>query len=140
MLVFTLHSAPIPQKQTRFSCAKGFPRAYNPSQKDMTMIQWQIKPYAPKEPLLGPLEVYYSFFLPIPTSTSKIKKRLMNNGTIYHITKPDGSNLMYLVENAMKGIIYRDDAQICRYHVEKLYSDDPRTVIKVIEINSNPIT
>ena len=134
MFLFTLHMEPIAQKQTRFSCRGGFPRAYNPSSKDQELVRWQMKPYAPLEPLLGPVEVRYSFFMKIPKSTSGIKRRQMLNRKIHHIVKPDLDNLEYLITNAMKGIIYRDDSQIVRKYAEKFYSDTPKVVVQVIDI------
>ena len=95
------------------------------------MIQWQVKPFAPKEPLQGPIELYITFFMPIPKSTSGIRKRQMQNRLILPIVKPDEDNLAYLVTNALKKIVYEDDNQICAKHVYKYYSDEPKTVIKV---------
>jgi Holliday junction resolvase RusA-like endonuclease len=126
---------PSPQKQTRFAFIGGKPRAYNPSNKEIAVVQWQLKAHAPAEPMRGSLEVHYSFFLPIPKSTPKIQRKQMLSGLICHMKRPDVSNLAYLVENAMKGIIYNDDSQIRKFSAEKVYSDDPRIVVKVIELN-----
>ena len=134
MFIFTLDMEPIAQKQTRFTCRGGFPRAYNPSSKDEEMVRWQMKPYAPNEPLRGPVEVRYSFFMRVPKSTSGVQRRQMLNRKIYHIKKPDLDNLEYLITNAMKGIIYHDDSQIVRKFAEKFYGDPPKVVVQVIDI------
>jgi Holliday junction resolvase RusA-like endonuclease len=134
MFIFTLHMDPVPQKQTRFTCIGGYPRTYDPSKKDLEQIQWQIKPYAPIEPLKGPVEVRYSFFMRIPKSTSGIQKRQMLNRKIHHIKRPDLDNLEYIVTNAMKGIVYHDDSQIVRKFSEKFYGDPPKVVIQVIDV------
>ncbi len=137
MYIFTLHMVPVPQKQTKFSCRGGFPRAYDPSKKDLQMIQWQIRPYAPIEPLKGPVEVRYTFCMKIPQSTSGIRKRQMANRKIYHITKPDIDNLEYIITNAMKKIVYHDDSQIVRKYSEKYYAEDPKVIIQVIDIDDS---
>jgi Holliday junction resolvase RusA-like endonuclease len=128
MLQFEIYSTPQPQKQTRFS--KG--RAYDPSLKVREAIQWQIRPFAPNEPLNCPLMVEMTFYLPIPKGTSKVKVRQMLNNRIPHIKRPDIDNLAYIVTNAMKQIIYHDDSQIVDLILHKRYSETPRTVIKVI--------
>lgn len=131
MYIFEIHGAPIPQKQTRFTCAGGYPRAYDPSSKDKERIQWQIKPFAPEEPLKGPIELSITFFLPIPKSTSSKNRLAMINRVILPCVKPDEDNLAYIVTNALKKIVYEDDNQVCAKHVYKFYGVDPKTIIRV---------
>jgi Holliday junction resolvase RusA-like endonuclease len=136
MYRFTLSGNPIPQKQTRFSCRGGFARAYDPSKKDLEMIQWQIRPFAPLQPLLGPVCLTLFFYMPIPKSTSKAKRDQMRRRIILPIFKPDEDNLAYIVTNALKKIVYEDDAQVCEKHVYKVYDDMPRTEIIVKQIQT----
>lgn len=131
MIQFTLEINPVPQKRTRFG--KG--HAYNPSKNDMHFMQWQMKPFAPKEPLNGPLYVEYTFCFKIPEKTPIKKRNLMLNNVIKHINNPDGSNCQYLIENAMKGIMYKDDRQICDYRVRKIWAESPRVIIKILDLN-----
>jgi Holliday junction resolvase RusA-like endonuclease len=131
MFIFEIHGNPIPQQQTRF--ANG--HSYDPSKKDKEQIQWQIRHYAPKEPLQCPIQIDMTFYVPIPQSTSGIKKRQMNNQVILPIKKPDIDNLAYLITNAMKAIFYKDDAQVIDMYLHKRYGNEPRTVVKVIPVN-----
>jgi Holliday junction resolvase RusA-like endonuclease len=131
MYLFELHGDPVPQKQTRFFCLNNKPRGYDPSKKDKERIQWQIKPFAPKEPLLGPVELSITFFLRIPKSASAKLRRQMINRVILPNVKPDEDNLAYLITNALKKIVYDDDKQVCVKHVYKYYGVEPKTVIKV---------
>jgi len=131
MIQFTLEINPIPQKRTRF----GNHHAYNPSKKQMQFMQWQMKPFAPKEPLNGPLFVDYTFCFPVPKSKSIKKRNMMLNNVIKHIIRPDGSNCQYLLENAMKGILYRDDCQICDYRVRKIWAERPQVIVKILDLN-----
>ena len=134
MFEFTIHGDPIAQKQTRFSCINNRPRAYNPSSKDQERIQWHVKPYAPKEPLTSAIKLIVAFYLPIPKSTSKVRRTAMINRVILPCVKPDIDNLAYLVTNALKKIVYEDDNQICYMELKKWYSDEPKTVIQVIPL------
>lgn len=108
--------------------------AYDPSSKAKEQIQWQMRAYAPPEPIRGPVKVDITFYMPIPKSTTKARRRQMINGVILPITRPDLDNLAYLMTNAMKEIIYADDSQIVDQSHHKRYSEDPRTVVKVIPI------
>lgn len=134
MFEFTIHGDPIAQKQTRFSCINNRPRAYNPSSKDQERIQWQVRPFAPKEPLTGAIKLIIAFYLPIPKSTSKVKRIAMKNRVMLPCVKPDIDNLAYLITNALKKIVYEDDNQICYMELKKWYDEDPRTVIQVIPL------
>lgn len=133
MFIFDIEGIPVPQKQTRFSRKSGI--VYNPSSKDQDFIRWQIRPYAPANPLPGAVEMHLLFYLAIPKSTSGIKKKQMINGVILPTKKPDFDNLAYLVTNALKGIVYIDDSQVTDCIIRKRYSTRPRTIIKVIPID-----
>jgi Holliday junction resolvase RusA-like endonuclease len=131
MLIFNVFGNPAPQKQTRFSCRSGRPICYDPSSKDKEYIQWQIKPTAPENLILGPIELTLLFFLEIPRGTPKLKRTQMLNRVLLPNKKPDEDNLAYIVTNAMKGLVYVDDSQICAKHVYKFYGAEPKTVIRV---------
>ncbi len=128
MYLFEVFSKPVAQKQTRWSHG----RAYDPSSSDKQALIWQMNPYAPKEPFFGPAEVDIMFYLPIPESTSKSQKRMMIEGAVLPIKKPDVDNLGYMVTNAMKNLFFRDDAQIVDLHLHKRFAEVPKTVIKII--------
>ncbi len=130
MFIFEIHSPPKPQKQTQM----GRGRWYDPSKLTKKQIQWQISPHAPKELLQGPVEMHLTFYMPIPKSARGAKRLAMINNVIKHSIRPDLSNMQYLIENALTGIVYLDDSQICRVCHEKRYGEEPKTVIKVFEV------
>jgi Holliday junction resolvase RusA-like endonuclease len=134
MFLFELHGNPIPQKQSQVFSCNGKPRFYDPSSKVKAQMQWQMKPYAPKEPLQCPVNVDIVFYMPIPKATSGIRKRQMINQVILPTKRPDIDNMAYLITNAMKEIYYADDSQIVDLHLHKRYSDQPKTVVKIIPI------
>lgn len=133
MLLFEIVGVPVPQKQTQFIRKTGI--AYNPSKKDLEQIQWQIRPYAPETPLTCAVEMHLTFFLPIPTAASRRVRIQMLNGIILPTKKPDFDNLAYLVTNALKEIVYKDDSLVTDCVIRKRYSETPRTVIKIIPID-----
>jgi len=131
MYLFELHGNPIPQKQTQFTrtCI-----AYDPSKKNRELMQWQMKPYAPEQPISGPVMVDLTFYFEPPKSTSGIRRRQMLNHVLHHTKKPDADNCAYIVTNAMKNIFYTDDSQIIDLNIHKRYGDLAKTVVKVIPI------
>jgi Holliday junction resolvase RusA-like endonuclease len=133
MFLFEIFGIPAVQKQTQFIRRTGI--AYNPSKKDADQIRWQLKPYAPPEPLRCAIEMHLTFYLPIPKATSRLKRIQMINGVILPKTRPDFDNLAYLVTNAMKELIYADDSLITDCIIRKRYDEKPRTVIKIIPID-----
>lgn len=130
MFIFEILGKPIPQKQTQ----RGKGHFFNPNSKDIKRIQWQIKPYFLQDPLLGPVQLDLAFFFPIPLKTPKAKKRQMLNQIIHHIKTPDADNCAYLITNALKEIVYKDDSQIIDLYIHKRYGEEPKTVIKVTPI------
>lgn len=137
MFQFEIHGPPIPQKQTRFSCINNKPHSWDPSKQDKERIQWQVRPFAPTEPVTGPIRLDITFYLPIPKSASSKMKLAMSNQTVLPVVKPDIDNLAYIVTNALKGLVYKDDNQIVEQRLKKFYSHEPRTVIQVHPIEQS---
>ncbi len=134
MLIFEIHSTPVPQKQTRFIARRGYCKGIDPSKQDKEQIQWQVRPYAPEHPLEGPIQLDLMFYMPIPKTTPKMRVKQMLNGIMYPIKRPDIDNLSYLIVNALKSIIYEDDSQIVDLYLHKRYGEVPKTIVKVIEL------
>jgi Holliday junction resolvase RusA-like endonuclease len=80
-------------------------------------------------PFLCPLVMTVTVFKGTPKSLSKKLKVQAEEGILRPTTKPDCSNFLKSVEDALNGIAYRDDSQLVSVHVHKFYSDTPRTVV-----------
>lgn len=83
-------------------------------------------------PLAGPLFVTFTLHMPIPASLS-LKKQVALNGKP-HVKKPDASNVLKAVEDALNGIVWHDDSQIAHLSAQKVYSLEPRVVVRVSEV------
>ena len=64
----------------------------------------------------GPVGLYVEFCFPIPKSA--IGKRWPGQP---HVGTPDASNLGKLVEDALNGILYRDDSQLAEVRFKKTW-------------------
>lgn len=86
----------------------------------------------------APVVVDIMFFMPIPRSTSKVKREAMlrpwrGHPCMPHVKKPDADNLEKAVWDAMTGIILQDDSQIFGHSTYKYYSEKPYIHIEIYE-------
>lgn len=80
------------------------------------------------------LSIKLTFVFPPLKSMNKklIEKISLEKECVYKITKPDlGDNLKKLTLDAMNGVVYIDDAQICLETARKIYGNAPRTDIEI---------
>lgn len=85
-------------------------------------------------PLIGPVAMSCHFYYQIPESWAAKKKQQAIELEIYPTGRPDLSNLVKSIEDACNGIVYIDDAQICRLEVTKNYSHEWATSVAVVQI------
>ena len=79
-----------------------------------------------------PLKMTATFYMPIPQSASKkLKKSLVG---WWHTKKPDTSNIIKSVEDALNNLAYPDDSQISWLDVRKVYGEEPRLEIEFTEL------
>ena len=87
-----------------------------------------------KQMIVGPAGVVIDLFFQIPASWSKKKKAAALNGEVRPTVKPDCSNVLKSIEDALNGIVWADDKQAVDVSVKKYYSDKPRAIVSVIDI------
>lgn len=75
------------------------------------------------------LELLYGFA--VPQSWPAWKREAALDGRVAVTAKPDLDNLEKLVKDALNGVVWADDAQVCRVVKAKVYTDRPRTVVSV---------
>lgn len=128
MILIELSGVPVPWKAHAGYGKKSF----NPRFIERETFQWQIKSqYNQLKPLGGPVRTNYTFHMPIPESTSKVRRLQMLNGRMHHIKRPDCTNLLKFYEDCLKGIVFEDDSQVVEINVRKIYDERPRVTIKV---------
>ena len=90
----------------------------------------QVLPSKPAAPVEGALVMHLTFLLPRPKSLPKRER--------HPVRRPDLSNFLKAIEDALAGVVYRDDAQIVRLHVEKRYDPAPgvQIVIERVVVDS----
>lgn len=82
----------------------------------------------------GPLVVKMRLYMPVPVSKPKAWRAKALDGKIRPTVKPDADNAAKLLD-ALNMVVWVDDAQIVELVVTKHYSDRPRTVVTIAEID-----
>ena len=81
-----------------------------------------------------PLEVAILALFAPPKSVSQKVRALMLNGEIPPTKRPDADNIIKVVLDALNGVAFHDDRQVCKIYCEKIYAETPevRVLIKNI--------
>ncbi len=95
------------------------------------LVSWEAKSQYKGELLTEPLVVEMKFYRSIQKKGSVKTKQDKRDGIIRPTSVPDVSNYVKLIEDALNGIVYKDDSQIVRLVAEKYYSDNPRTEVNI---------
>lgn len=85
-----------------------------------------------------PLEMTCWLYMPIPKGLPKVQQERLKG--CWHTRKPDGSNIIKSVEDALNGLAYHDDGQIAVSHFYKVYSDCPRVEVIIGQLCSRGYT
>jgi len=90
-----------------------------------------------RDMLCGPLAMLVTFYVRRPRShygTGRNENVLKANAPYYPSTRPDTLKLTRAVEDALTGIVYRDDAQISMQLTIRRYDETPRVTVLIGEI------
>ena len=141
-LKFTVPGEPCAQGRPRFTTKSGYAKAYDPAKSrnykafvryiatDAAKMQgWN---YTDKALFMAVKAV-----LSVPKSKSKKWQLAALRGEIRPTKKPDNTNLVKGIEDALSGCIYADDKQIVSSRISKWYGTEPRVevTIKILEGN-----
>lgn len=88
------------------------------------------------ELLAGPLRLEVTFFLARPKGhygTGRNIGLVRASAPGYPIVKPDTTKLLRAVEDALTGVLWRDDAQVIDQRAMKLYGTPERCLVTVVE-------
>ena len=87
--------------------------------------------------LMGALALHLAFFVARPKGhygTGRNAGVVKPSAPVFPTTKPDATKLVRCVEDALTGVLWRDDAQVVRQVVDKLYGDPERVEIRIVEM------
>ena len=93
-----------------------------------------------KGPVLTiPLRLEITFYLPRPkhhfkTRKGEVSDQVKPGAPTYPTTKPDRTKLVRCLEDALKGIIWKDDSQVVEGFSRKLYGEPARAEVKILGV------
>lgn len=130
---FSIEEKPIPLQRAGISGKRVF------TKPETRAWQNKVKHYARKSigrspPLEGAVSLSVTFLKAVPPSWPRSKREKAINGELWPTGRPDLSNLVKSIEDAMNGIIYLDDSQIVNLHVVKAYSQKHAVLVRCAAI------
>lgn len=130
--------SPVPQPRARISTIGGFARGYVPANHPVHAYRQAVaaaarSACAEEFPPDVPLVLSAVFTIGRPKS-HVLKSGKLRKGAPVFPRNGDTDNLIKAVQDAMEGIVYRDDSQVVWYgDTGRLYGENPGTRIEVVE-------
>lgn len=127
----TIPGEPVPQGRPRFTRSG---HAYDPEKSHAYKAAVALlarRAMKGNEPMDGAVGCYIEFTHTIPKSFTKGKRLAARYGMYAKATRPDIDNLAKGVMDAIKGIVWRDDAQVTTLSLRKRYGDEPGVLVRV---------
>jgi Holliday junction resolvase RusA-like endonuclease len=134
VIEFTVPGTPVGKGRPKFARRGNFVATYTPEKT--ANYENLVKLYANKAmngaiPYTEAVSVSALITVFPPLSWSKKKRLQALSKEIHPTTKPDLDNVIKGIFDAMNGIVYQDDKQIVRVHVEKTYAEVACAHIKI---------
>lgn len=133
-VTFSVPGSPVGKGRPKFARRGAFVTAYTP--KPTVSYENLVKLYASEAigslpPFDGPVRLTLKISVMPPASWSKRKTSDALLGIVRPMVKPDIDNIYKAVTDAMNGIVYIDDKQICDVWMTKHYSATPEVRVIV---------
>lgn len=138
VLSFEIPGQPIGQGRPKFSTINGHARAYDPEKSRnykayVKLLATQAMKDRGFTMIEGPCVLDIIAYFEVPKSKSKKFREAALSGLEYPTKKPDLSNIIKGIEDALNGLAYKDDALIIHLKIMKLYSEVPRVKVTLFE-------
>jgi len=134
-VVFNIPGQPVPKGRPKFARRGAHVSTYTPAKTasyENLVKMAATQAMAGAEPNAGPVALTLTLNLQIPASWSNKRRALAAAGSIAATKKPDADNVLKGIKDGCNGIVWRDDAQVVRIHIEKRYSETPGALVKVM--------
>lgn len=135
---FTVSGEPVGKGRPRFSRRGEFVKTYSPEKtvnyETLVRLEYERQCegvfFEKGIPLRMEITAYYA----IPKSASNKKRLMMLDDQIRPTKKPDSSNVLKAIEDALNAVAYHDDAQIVETVIKRCYADFPRVVVIITQL------
>ena len=135
---FTVPGPPQGKGRPRFRQVGGYTQTYTPRQTAVyeNLVKLSYKDELGNITLNGAISAEIRAYFPIPVSVSKKKRRMMEEGYIPCLTKPDTDNIAKIILDSLNEIAFKDDKQVSDLMVIKKYGEQPRVEVILEEIGN----
>lgn len=136
MITFTIPGQPVPKGRPKFARRGAHVVAYTPEKTvsyENLVKMAATAAMAGRDPSAAPIYLTLELFLQIPASWSTKRRALAVAGEILPTKKPDADNVLKGIKDGCNGILWRDDAQVVRIGIAKLYAETPHARVSVSE-------
>lgn len=124
---FTVHGPPVGKARPRFNRRQG--RTYTPAETENAEANIRAAWAAAGSPRLpdGPITLTIEVHVTRPKSHYRVNGLLSAVGrrNVLPTSRPDLDNIAKLVQDALNGLAWRDDAQVANLIVERWYAASP---------------
>jgi Holliday junction resolvase RusA-like endonuclease len=136
-LVFVIPGTPIAKGRPRFSTAGRFPRAFTPA-KTSNYEAWvkmcAVEAMAGQPLIAGPVKLSLNMYFEVPSSWPKWKREAAVTDALRPTGRPDTGNVLKAIEDALNGIVWKDDSQVVEVDCCKAYDAEPHVRVRVQEL------
>ena len=137
-LSFEIPGTPVGQGRPRFTTINGHAKAYDPEKSQnykayVRMIATQAMQAIDFKMIEGACSIVIMAFFEVPKSKSKKFKLAALNNKEWPTKKPDVDNIAKAIQDALNGLVYKDDSNIVYMSVSKYYNTNPKVLVKVWE-------
>jgi Holliday junction resolvase RusA-like endonuclease len=140
---FTIPGIPGAKARPRFRIikthdGKQFPSAYSPKETTNyeNLVKTAFRLVYCGNPTEHPVKLTVAAFFPIPASATKHFRAECQSEEKPVIKKPDFDNVAKIICDALNQIAFKDDSQVYDARVVKFYSEMPRTVVTIDDVES----
>ena len=138
ILLLEIPGAPVGQGRPRFTNINGHPKAYDPENSRnykayVRMLATQAMKDSDFTMIEGACSIKIVAYFEVPKSKSKKFKLAALNNKEWPTKKPDVDNIAKAIQDALNGLVYKDDSNIVYMSVSKYYSTNPKVLVIVCE-------
>lgn len=140
LLKIEIPGSPIGQGRPKFSTINGHPKAYDPEKSRnykayVRMLATQAMKDSGFTMIEGPCVLRIDAYFEVPKSKSKRFREAALLDQERPTKKPDADNIVKAIQDALNGLVYKDDAYIVHLACQKFYSDNPRVEVYISPYN-----
>jgi Holliday junction resolvase RusA-like endonuclease len=133
-ITFTIPGEPVGKGRARAMVQAGHARMYTPGKT--RKYEARVKDIALRAmrgtvPTRAACILNVTAYVQIPKSWTKRDTQKALDNEIRPTSKPDLSNVVKAIEDALNGAVYVDDSQIIQIHASRWYSAEPYVVVRV---------